>query len=398
MLVATKFVDTRGLFLGSEKCSSLLPDNIREELVNEEFFEWISAVYWGERLGVDYAFKMSEISPNSESKAFWFETYKQELDHLTRITDWLLMNGVAPTAPTLMMRRVIALMDKHKKAKSYEQYKEVIGKGQIFLEETGAYLIKWRLGFIKDRTLKAIFYKIYRDEMGHISQGKRTLLSLDQDVIGKKDNLEQNIKSLFPLHIAKKYLDQEHLKTLKASLPALLEYEAKKILSSTTYRPLQPLALFEEVEGYECFACKPTRSEGLLIEPKIDGIKCVTDTLKFNAKFSGMNGLVHGGFISMALDEIMGYSITLHEGKFSLTTNLKVEFKSPVHIDKEYILKSQILEVDGQVIKCYGTISDKDTGRVSATSEGSFFLVNEKIGHKLFPGIMANSKTSLMVV
>jgi len=398
MLYAHKFIETDCLFLGTGLISPFLPEGKKEELINEEFYEWISAVYWGEKLGVDYAFKMTEISPNEELRSFWFETYKHELDHLTRITDWLLVNGVAPTAPTLMMKRVLALMDKHKKAKSYDQYQEVIEKGQVFLEETGACLIKWRLGFIKDRMLKSIFYKIYRDEMGHISQGKRTLLSLNKEVLPKKDNLQQNIKALFPLHIVKKHLEVDQLISLKNSLPEILEKETTRIIGASTYRPLQPLSIFEDVDGYERFGCKPTRSEGLLLEPKIESDNSAFDIIKFNSKFSGMNGLAHGGFISMALDEMMGYSKTLHLEKFSLTTNLNVEFKLPVKIDRDYVISSRIISIDGSLVKCIGSITDCETGKIAATSQGTFHLVNEKLGHKLFPGIMSNTKTSTMVI
>jgi acyl-coenzyme A thioesterase PaaI-like protein len=398
MLNHKTIIEPEALFFGTPEIQQYLPKDKINELLDRELYEWVSSVYWGEKLGIEYAHKMYEISPTPELKDIWWETYREELDHQKRIVDWLLLNGTAPSGPTLLMKRVQKLLDKNRKANCYEQYREVIQKGQIFLEETGAILIKKRTPHIKDRTLKAIFYKIYRDEMPHISQGKKTLLEIDGNIATKKENYINNIKTLFPLHVAKEILSSEELSLLKSRLNEVLTKQAEDVLSVPAYQPPALLPIFEEVEDYQCFGCKPSRSEGLLLEPKIKSENSVFDEIVFSKFFTGMNSLVHGGFISMALDEMMGYAITLCHQKFSLTTKLEINFKLPVKCGETYRIEGQIESIEGKKVKCTGKIIEISSGNLCATSTADFYLINSKLCNSLFPGILANSKTSSMVI
>lgn len=398
MLNYSKIIDESGLFFFDEKIKEMTSPEQFEQLLNLELWDWISSLYWGEGLGIEYALKMSELSKTKEEKDRWIEIYKQELDHQQRISQWLLNNNSYPLQPNMMIKKIQRLTEKNKNAKTFESYKEVIERGQIFLEETGSTLIKWRLNFIKDRSLKAILYKILKEEASHISDGKKKLNELNPYSKSRSDLLIENFKILFPYHLAKTILQPEEYKTIRSISQDFLKEKLSEITTSKSPRPSPMIAKFEHVDGYECFGCKPTRSEGLLLEPKILGEK-VIDELIFGNYFAGMNGLVHGGFISMALDEMMGYAITLGREKLSLTRNLSVDFLKPVRCNEPYIIETWITDDTSlSDVKIEGHIRDKKNGEICAKSTATFFILTNSVCSRLFPGIHKDSKLSHMYI
>ena len=390
-----KFIDSSALFFSVQEIDQLLTSEERKELLDREFEDWISSLYWGEGLGIEYALKMHQLSETHEEKDEWLETYKQELDHQQRILKWMIDNNLHPTEPSFMLKIVRRIVDGGKKAKSIKEYTKVIKDGQIFLEEMGVCIIRWRLPKIKDRSLRSILYKITKDEAGHIASGKKILNKHEPYSLSKQENFLDHLDRMFPFHLGRSVLSDEKYKEIKLKSKAAILKLSTEIFKAKVYKPLEVLENFLHVEGYECFACHPTRSEGLLLEPKlING--GVEDFICLGNQFVGMNGLVHGGFISMALDEMMGYAITLGDKRFSLTTKLEMQFIAPMKCNKQYLISAKIISRDDNKIKTSGSIVDPQTNKQIAVATGDFHIVNKILGDKLFPKITNNPYVQYM--
>jgi hypothetical protein len=126
-------------FFSWSKFREKIPESLYEEVLGRELWEWISAIYRGETFGIEYAFKMSELSSNEEEKKAWLETYAEEVDHQQRIENGFVSNNLYPLAPTLIMRKAQSIIERDRKAKRFYDYKDVIEKGRIFFEETGVF-------------------------------------------------------------------------------------------------------------------------------------------------------------------------------------------------------------------------------------------------------------------
>ena len=65
--------------------------------------------------------------------------------------------------------------------------------------------------------------------------------------------------------------------------------------------------------------------------------------------FAGGPGLVHGGILSAALDDLMGYSTVIHN-RMCVTANLEVNYLIPVPVEEEYELFAWVKGIEGKKI------------------------------------------------
>jgi acyl-coenzyme A thioesterase PaaI-like protein len=152
------------------------------------------------------------------------------------------------------------------------------------------------------------------------------------------------------------------------------------------------------VEGYHCIGCHPGRSDGLLLDPQFDPESRESfDDLTFSRRFEGMNHLVHGGFTSMALDEVMGYAINHQYNRLAVTTRLTVKFLKPLKIDQPYRVSAKVETLDDSRALVRGTIVDPSSGSVLAEAEADFYLLSEAAASKLLPGALAHPATRAML-
>ena len=80
----------------------------------------------------------------------------------------------------------------------------------------------------------------------------------------------------------------------------------------------------------------------------------------FDKQFQGGPGLVHGGILSAAVDDLMGYAATIHK-RACVTAKLEVNYILPVQIEKEFIIEAWISEIDGKKIYAESIIYDGET-------------------------------------
>lgn len=158
---------------------------------------------------------------------------------------------------------------------------------------------------------------------------------------------------------------------------------ASKIATQKKFTPPFPMAEFEDVKSYHCAACHPSDAHSLHMRPAKQDGKQAVDHFVFPRKCEGYNGIVHGGFLAMAMEEVMVYAVVHHLHKVALTTELKLNFLRPVYLGQTYKILGKILDDSVDLIKIEGQIVDEG-GEICATASGDFILPTLKIGTRLF--------------
>lgn len=377
---------------------SLLKDEERAALWHEEILDWVSSIYWGETLGVQYALEMVRYSNEPDERDFWKRVLAEEVDHQQRIANWLTLRGHGPNKPNRLLEEAMGRVFSARNSDSSDGLAALILWGQVFFEELGAILIRWRLPFVEDRELRSILYKIYADEMTHISAGKRTLERLGQRPPSRKDVLMRKAAVIFPLNLIPETLQGQRSEIRKAGISCVRNLLVQAISDGERYAPSRLLQRWMNVDGYNCIGCHPKRSEGLLLDPQFDHEKGeATDCFSFTRRFEGMNGLVHGGFISMALDEVMGYAINHELNRLAFTTRLEVQFIRPLKVGKKYRVIGKVESIQDPKAKVKGSIVDPETGVTVAQSSADFFMLDESSASKLLPGALSHPETRAML-
>jgi len=85
----------------------------------------------------------------------------------------------------------------------------------------------------------------------------------------------------------------------------------------------------------------------------------------FEDRFAGGPGLVHGGILSAALDDLMGYSTVIHN-RMCVTANLEVNYLIPVPVEEEYELFAWVKGIEGKKITTESVIKKGDNVHVES--------------------------------
>ena len=117
-----------------------------------------------------------------------------------------------------------------------------------------------------------------------------------------------------------------------------------------------------------CFGCGKENDCGLKLEVSFENGKAWADVV-FREVHQGWEGIVHGGVISAAIDEVMAYAVG-SLGKVGVTAVLSVRFKKPVKVGEEYRVWAEVVEFSGRKVKLKGFL-EKD-GIVHAEGEGLY--------------------------
>ncbi|MFP5386036.1 MAG: hotdog domain-containing protein [Bacteriovoracia bacterium] len=376
-----EIIDTEHLYWGHHKLNGIVSEEQRQEFCDLELFDWLSSIYWGEGIALNYALKMSEVSPNKEK---WLEVYRDEHRHLTLIGNWFVQRGLTPSPRNKIVDFLYNTVDQIDVKMSEEALIKRIYTAQVLHEENLHSWLKVRMKFIKDRSLKAILYQIFVDESEHLSKARSEIAEMNQKPKKLYEVLEANKRIIFPLGVVKDKLTVEQLTKVK-------EFENEIVMESlelargctNLYRPIKVLHQFLKIPGYNCVACSPKRHDGLNLEPRLNSeLNLVEDDYVFPRRCEGFNSVVHGGYIGMILDEIMGYAVILQRGKLPLTRDMTIKFHRPIFVGNNYKITAVVDKEEGQNFFCKGYIKDQD-GAVVAESDGNMFVPTEARAPKI---------------
>ncbi|KTE93716.1 thioesterase [Desulfitobacterium hafniense] len=128
----------------------------------------------------------------------------------------------------------------------------------------------------------------------------------------------------------------------------------------------------EKEYAENCFVCGEKNPIGLHLKTKNVNGKSHLE-LDVHENLSGFDGLMHGGFICMLLDEVMFHAVE-SSGETTLTLNINTNFVNPALIGHHLVVEAWIANRQGRKIYVEGKVTDGD--KVVADAKGLYLRVD----------------------
>lgn len=131
-----------------------------------------------------------------------------------------------------------------------------------------------------------------------------------------------------------------------------------------------------EIPSYwpgNCFGCSQYNLQGLHLRFWQSEKGCVT-RCNIPEHLCGIDGLVHGGIITMLLEEVAQWSIIAHLGRFGITREISVRYLKPVPTNSDIAVEAQIINKDEKYIVLHSTVKNSE-GVLLVESDSSWLLV-----------------------
>jgi acyl-coenzyme A thioesterase PaaI-like protein len=140
----------------------------------------------------------------------------------------------------------------------------------------------------------------------------------------------------------------------------------------------------QEIPNYwlgNCFGCSQTNPNSFRLRFLITEEGCLTKCV-IPDDFCGIDGIVHGGIVTMLLEEIAQWTIVARLGKFGITRQILVRYLMPVPTNTDLVVTSRIVDlVDRDEILQSSIHSEEDV--LLAQGESRWLLANPATVAKL---------------
>lgn len=124
-----------------------------------------------------------------------------------------------------------------------------------------------------------------------------------------------------------------------------------------------------------CFGCGAGNPQGLHLKPvKTAGGSWESEFVPKDSH-CGWPGVVHGGILAAALDEICAY-VVFGEGLSAVTTGMNVSFKQAAVPGEHLTVRARPVRVTRRIVDTIGEILRPD-GSVVASCEARFLVLSE---------------------
>lgn len=135
-------------------------------------------------------------------------------------------------------------------------------------------------------------------------------------------------------------------------------------------------------EGYRCFCCSPENPIGLHLEFWEDGDDVLTVWYP-SANFQGWVNTLHGGVISMLMDEVAGWVINRKLQTTGVTTRLEVKYRRPVMTDEQKIVvRGHIVKQQRNFVTIQLTL-ENNKGEVCDEGEAVYYTFGPEKAHEM---------------
>lgn len=124
-----------------------------------------------------------------------------------------------------------------------------------------------------------------------------------------------------------------------------------------------------------CFVCGTENccSLGLLFFSKENEVRAEWTP---RAEHCSYEGIVHGGVVSAALDEILGWTGWNLFQKYYLTAELSVRFLKPIELARTYRINARLLKARSRFYIAEGDVIGEN-GAVHASAQGKFMVIDD---------------------
>lgn len=124
-----------------------------------------------------------------------------------------------------------------------------------------------------------------------------------------------------------------------------------------------------------CFGCGRDNPHGLHLRPERREDGSWQSAFVAQDFHCGWPGVVHGGVLCAALDEVMSY-IVFGEGQAAVTASMNVQFKKSASPGEPLLVRARPERVTRRVVEALGEILRPD-GTVIASAEARFLILSE---------------------
>ena len=122
---------------------------------------------------------------------------------------------------------------------------------------------------------------------------------------------------------------------------------------------------------HSCFVCGERNPLGLNLRFHTEG-RVVTTRFTPCAEHIGFKGVVHGGILATALDEIMVWACAVATQRFAFCAELNVRFVQPLAPGEEVLLTSELVANRRDRIFTTKATAQSATGKVLAEATGKY--------------------------
>lgn len=139
---------------------------------------------------------------------------------------------------------------------------------------------------------------------------------------------------------------------------------------------LDALAARLKADYEGCFGCGSRNPIGLRLSGFALEGDAVTAAFEPRPDYRGFGGILHGGVLAAALDEMCAWTAMLTERVLVVTGRLELRFRRPAPLDGPYLLRGRVRERRGRRLLLSSEAVHADV--VVAEAEG-LFLVSEEL-------------------
>jgi acyl-coenzyme A thioesterase PaaI-like protein len=123
-----------------------------------------------------------------------------------------------------------------------------------------------------------------------------------------------------------------------------------------------------------CFGCGAQNPIGLHLDHFAEAADGVQAPFTPGSNFNGFHGIVHGGVIATALDEISAWSAIVAEGVFVFTAKLDLRYRAEAKVGDTFLLTGTVRQRRGRKLLIDAQMTSGDT--VTAESSGLFIVAD----------------------
>ncbi len=125
-------------------------------------------------------------------------------------------------------------------------------------------------------------------------------------------------------------------------------------------------------EGYNCICCSPNNPIGLHLEFYADADDVLT-IWHPSTHFQGWVNTLHGGIISLLMDEVAGWVVNYKLQTTGVTTQLNVKYRRPVMTDEsEIIVRGHIAQQRRNLVTIH-LILQNAKGEICNEADATYF-------------------------
>jgi acyl-coenzyme A thioesterase PaaI-like protein len=116
-----------------------------------------------------------------------------------------------------------------------------------------------------------------------------------------------------------------------------------------------------------CFACGRENPIGLHLDDFSLDDEVVSARFAPRPEYRGAGTTLHGGVAATALDEMLVWAGILVEKVLSVTGNIKLRYRRPVHVEESMVVSARVDERNGRRLELSGELWVGDEPRVEAS-------------------------------